>query len=65
MHRLTLDEKISIKGALSRYRGCSRLAALSMPDALCLWYAVFYRPISQYYIANTLTGKSDKRGRTC
>lgn len=47
MRSLTLDEKISIKGELAS-KGLSRLAGMTMVDALNWYYRCFGKPASQF-----------------
>lgn len=47
MRSLTLDEKISIKGELA-LKGLSRLAGMTMADALDWYYRCFGKPASQF-----------------
>lgn len=50
MRPLTLDEKISVKGVLSRYDGFTDLASLDMEEAVKLFSHCTGRSIKYYYI---------------
>ncbi|MCK5021462.1 MAG: hypothetical protein KAS32_30905 [Candidatus Peribacteraceae bacterium] len=47
MRDLTLDEKISIKGLLTK-KGLHGLARLTMKEALHLWYQCYGKPMSMW-----------------
>lgn len=54
MRNLTLNEKIGIKGVLSKYDiQQPRLARLDMADALFLWGICCGKSISLYYMHRT------------
>ena len=49
MRRLTLDEKISMKGLFAR-KGIVHIPTLTMKDVVYIWYVCFgFFPITRWY----------------